>query len=531
MGGEFSERSLQICKDFLQTAVIIDDRFLTQPQTSPVALANVPGRKNKPIIQVERKTDTSRGALNANSLVKSFATHGIICGTLNFSEYIQDSIAFLNIAKRADIVIIDWEMEEEKNGKHALGLISNLLNDDLLSPQTFRLISIYTGAEDLSLISESIQKHLKDVHSVEVDVQDQGLHLRYHSITIIICAKDEHGIPDHFKTSVVDEQALPDRLISCFSQSIHGILPNTALAALTAIRHSTHKLLALFDKDLDYAFLTHRASLPKPDDASSHLETLIAEEIESILSSYGCIGSNASFKEIKNWILENFNITHKFTCTDGILDRNTIINCLKTGIHKNKISIKGGKNKLYKKFSHLLCGNADKAIKSDIGLSKLSVFKTRYKNSLPHLTAGVILQQQKDKSLWVCIQPKCDSVRLEKKSKNFPLLPIKIGVGGENTATLPRLRDCDNDLFCNILIHPRHCRSVEFKSARKDQGQVFPKCVKGHWIFLTNESIQFQFVAELKNEISQNILNDFASTTARVGTNPSEWLRQSGLEK
>jgi hypothetical protein len=531
VGCEFSERSLQVCKDFLQTAVIIDDRFLSQPQTTPVALANVPGRRNRPKIRAEGKTDTNRGALNANRLIKSFAIHGIICGTLNFKEYKQDSIAFLKIAKRADIVIIDWEMEEEKNGKHALGLISNLLKDDLLSPQRFRLISIYTGAEDLSSISESTQKHLKDVHSVEVVVRDQGLHLKYHSITIIICAKDEHGIPAHFRTSVVDEQELPDRLISCFSQSIHGILPNTALAALTAIRHSTHKLLALFDKDLDYAFLTHRASLPKPDDASSHLETLIAEEMQSILSSYGCVGSNASFKTINNWLSEKYNITHQFTCTDGTLDRNTIVSCLKMGIQNNIISLKGGKNKLYKRFSHLLCGDANTAIKSDIRLSKLSVLKTRYKNSLPHLTAGVILQQQKDKSLWVCIQPKCDSVRLEKKSKKFPLLPIKIGAGGDNTATLPRLRDCDNDLFCNILIHPKHCRSVEFKSARKDQNQVFPKCVKGHWIFLTKESIQFQFVAELKNEISQNILNDFASTTARVGTNPSEWLRKSGLER
>lgn len=327
----------------------------------------------------------------------------------------------------------------------------------------------------------------------------------------------------------MDECGLPEKLVACFSENISGILPNTVLSALTAIRHSTHRLLSLFNRNLDYAYLTHRASLPKPDDAASHLEILIAEEIKSILSSYDCIGSNASFPEIKKWVFEKYKKEHQFICPDGTLDRNTISNCLKVGNNKNKIQIKGGKNKLYQKFSHLLSGDAAISFTCDLDLSRLSVLKTRYKNSAPYLTTGVVLQQQKDKSLWVCIQPKCDSVRLERRSRKFPLLPILPGVGGEST--LPKLRDEDIENFCHIPIHPQNCRSIEFKSARADQNQIYPKRIKGEWIYLSTEKLRFQFIAELKDEIAQNILNDFAATTARVGTNPSEWLRKSGLEK
>jgi len=93
------------------------------------------------------------------------------------------------------------------------------------------------------------------------------------------------------------------------------------------------------------------------------------------------------------------------------------------------------------------------------------------------------------------------------------------------------LRDGDRDKFCHIQIHPQYCRSIEFASARVDHSQIYPKSVKGKWIFLTNEKQRFQFIAELKDEIAQNILNEFAAKTARVGINPSEWLRKNGSEK
>jgi hypothetical protein len=270
--------------------------------------------------------------------------------------------------------------------------------------------------------------------------------------------------------------------------------------------------------------------LPKPDDATIHLETFIAEEIKSILYSYDCIGSNASFSEIKKWILENYQKEHKFTCPSGTLSRETILNCLKVGSQNTDIqNFTGGKKKVYQKFSHLLSGDEKTSSTCDLDLSRLSVLKTRYQNSSPCLTMGIVLQQLKGRTLWLCIQPKCDSIRLKGESNKFPLLPILPGIGGE--ATLPMLGDNDTEKFCHILVHPQHCRTIEFKSAKADKSQIYPQRLNGKWIFLSTEKLRFQFIAELKDEIAQKILNDFAATTARVGTNPSQWLRKSGLEK
>ena len=187
------------------------------------------------------------------------------------------------------------------------------------------------------------------------------------------------------------------------------------------------------------------------------------------------------------------------------------------------------KKKLYQHFSSLLTKDEKILSTCDLDLSRLSVLKTRYQNSPPRLTMGVVLQQIKNKTLWVCIQPKCDSVRLENKSRKFPLLPIQPGRGGEST--LPKLGDDDTKTFCHILVHPQHCRTVEFESARVDESQIYPQRCKDKWIFLSTGKLRFRFIAELKDEIAQGILNDFAATTARVGTNPSEWLRKKGKEK
>jgi len=524
---EFTERSLQVCREFLQTAVIIDDRAFQKPLTTAPKVAEEPGRGEQQPKETHKASSKNERYIDTQKLIKSFADHGIICSALEFTAFNENSNAFIKTATLADIAIIDWEMEKEKSGDNALKLISFLLKDDFSNPQRFRLVTIYTGHEDLDGISKKILSHIKKTHQREPDIEKDGLRLVYQSIVISIYAKDPRGIPKNFQCNAVDEGGLPERLVACFSESISGILPNTALSAITAIRQSTHRLISLFNKNLDYAYLTHRASLPKPDDAAIHLETFIAEEIKSILSSYDCIGSNASFSVIRKWLLEKYQKEHQFICLDGTLNRDTVLNCLKVGNQNNNIQIKGGKNQLYQKFSHLLSGDEKISSTCDIDFSKLSVLKTRYQNRPPHLTMGIVLQQLKDKSLWACIQPRCDSVRLKGESSKFPLLPILPGIGGE--LTLPKLCDDDTEAFCHILVHPQHCRSIGFKSAKADKSQIYPQRSKDKWIFLSTEKLRFQFIAELKEEVAQNILNVFAATTARVATNPSEWLRKSGL--
>jgi len=529
----FSERSVQICRDFLQTAVIIDDRAFKKPFSTQPTIIQKPTRGDRKVQEIQKSSPKEERCLNTQDLIESFADKGIVCSALEFTDYDNISASFINIAKLADIVIIDWEMENERTGENALKLISSLIENDFFNPQRFRLVTIYTGYEDLSDISQKLAKHIKKNHDQDLDVEQNGLRLINGTISISIFAKSHSVIPEHFRTNVANERALPEKIIRSFSESISGILPNTALSAITAIRHSTHHLLAKFNKNLDYAFLTHRASSPKPDDTVHHLETFIAEEIKSILYSYNCVGQNASFSEIKKWFFEKYHRNYIFNHPDGTeLKREDILDILKKGSEKATLTnlSKSKKKKLYLHFTKLIVGDETPSSAFDLELSRLSVLKTRYQNSSPYLTAGIVLQQISNKTLWLCIQPKCDSVRLEGESCKFPLLPIVSGIGKKSAlkATLPKLCDESTDNFYHIIIHPQNCRTIEFKSAKKDKSQINPKRLKDKWIFLSTEKLRFQFISELKEEITQNILNDFAATTARVGTNPSEWLRKSG---
>ena len=544
MSLEFSERSLQVCRDFLQTAVIIDDRFQFQPQTMPEALKAVPGRNRDPqIIRAVRKADVYGGALNANLLINSFAAHGIICGVLNFKEYKIDSIAFLKTAKRADIAIIDWEMEEGKKGENALNLISELLHDDLLSPQRFRLISIYTGAEDLSYISEAVQNHLKDIHSVQLDVQDQGLHLRYHSITITIFAKDKRGIPDHFKKSVVNEQELPDRLISCFSQSVNGLLPNTALAALTALRNNSHKLLGRFHSRLDAAYLSHKIMSNPPDDAEKQLVQLIVSHISGILEEHN-VADQANYSATESWLKEQCDLGIQFRNRIHIKKDNghakeQLLKLLKRGL--TKASLNKGNKSFYKQISKLkhettkavlseltaiFAKKSDEAESLDRELSYMLSCKTYYKSSTPKLEPGTILkhvQESGAEGYLICIQPACDCTRIPKKGRKFLFLPL-IPSSAKFDICIPKEPPdalnlkVDDKAYSVSLLHFAPPKASEPIRAVRQGNQ---------WVFTTPEpSASYEWIATLKQELVLRLAHNYGKNVSRVGITESEWQRR-----
>ncbi len=544
MDCEFSERSLQVCRDFLQTAVIIDDRFHFQSQAKPEVLAAVPGRKSKPqVIRETKKVDVNEGALDTNSLINSFAAHGIICGALNFKNYKEDSIPFLKAAKRADIAIIDWEMEEEKTGEYALMLISELLRDDLSSPQRFRLICIYTRSEDLSSISEAIQNHLQEIHSVQLEAQDQGLLLRYQSITITICAKDEHGIPDHFKQSVVDEQKLPDRLISCFSQSVNGLLPNTALAALTALRNNSHKLLGQFSSRLDAAYLSHKIMSTPPDNAEKQLVQLIVSHISDILEERN-VASQANYSAAESWL--------NAQCDSGIQFRNRIhikkdndhakdqlLKLLKRGLAKaslkkdNKLFYKQiGKLKhetaksVLSELTSIFAINPDGAEGLDRDLSYMLSCKTFYESSIPKLEPGIILKKVEEsgaENYFICIQPACDCIRISKEGRNFLFLPLALSSDkfdicipkGPSDALNLKVNDKSYSIITLHFAPPKAFAPIQAVS----QGDK--------WVFVTPKpSITYEWIATLKRELVLRLAHNYGKNVSRVGITESEWQRR-----
>jgi hypothetical protein len=537
----FSERSIEVSRNFLQTAVIIDDRFHFKSNAEPKHLPVTPGRKKHTIVNVESKKPGTEGTLDAPGIIKSFAKHGIICGTLRFQEFQNDEDAFIKTAQRADIAIVDWEMEEEKTGQHALGLISRLLENDLKSPQRFRLISIYTGAEDLSSISETTLAYLKDNHSAIFSCSERGLNLHYQSVTIRIFAKDKHGLPNHFLSSVVGIHELPEKLIHCFSESVAGILPNTALASLSALRDNSHKLLGQFSRRLDAAYLSHKVMSNPPDDAEHQLVSLLISNIAGILEEHD-VANEAGYSAIEGWIDDQ--------CKNGVQYRKKLkikkdnkhakeqlLKLLKKGLAN--ASLHKGNRTFYEKISKIK-HERSKTVLSEItacfstipespeeldrDLAYMMACKSSFTGAEPSLESGSILRGIGDGTYFICIQPACDCLRIRAKGRNFIFLPMlqnnsafDISIPLKGNIPLNLKFDCKAYSVCTYHFKPN-----------KASQPIIAKYIDGKWLFSNTSSspIQFEWITTLNKELVLRLAHNFGKNISRVGTTESEWQRR-----
>ena len=544
MTSRFSERSLKVCSEFLQTAVIIDDKLNLTPLSKPEILRFTPKRNQKIVTftGVSTKSATTERGLDAQALTKSFADHGIICAALDFTDFEKDSNAFLKTAKRADIVIIDWEMEKENPGQNALKIISRLLSDDLRLPQRFRLISIYIATPDLSLITDSIHDYIKQNHNLIFDKNDKELRLRYHSITIIIYAKGKHGIPDNFKESVVNIEELPAKLISSFSQSVNGLLPNTALAALTALRNNSHKLIAQFPSRLDAAYLSHKIMSGPPEEAERQLVQLIVSHIQGILEEDN-VASQANYSATESWLEEQDNLGFKFRKRIHINKNNAnakkqLLKLLKDGVSDAKID---KKNKLfYKQISNLkheknksvlseitaiFAKKPEEAMSLDRDLSYMFSCKTFYEHSTPKLESGTILSCTNAGTInyLICIQPACDCVRIPKAGRNFLFLPLLLNQETFDICIADRQSDA---ITLKVNDKAFEIRTLNF-APHKAHEPIHAIKVNKQWTFTNGTSEEFKWIATLKGELVLRLAHSYGKNVSRVGTTESEWQRRS----
>ena len=80
----------------------------------------------------------------------------------------------------------------------------------------------------------------------------------------------------------VPESDLATRTIREFSRLASGLLQGIVLRGIANLRKNNRRILSRFRKDLDMAFLTHRALL-LPDEAFGQIIPLVTEELQAVL--------------------------------------------------------------------------------------------------------------------------------------------------------------------------------------------------------------------------------------------------------
>lgn len=539
----FFETSKEIANEFLQSIVFIDDKAFV-------------------------KEGSNHHEFDAKQITRVFANSRKVCAVYN-PETLADIDNLALLAKKTDVTVLDWQInikeeetgngeedaeEDDPRGPHTRKIIREILSDPLTGKGSLKLILIYTGEIDLPGITDDI---LNDLQGLAIEGLTKGDCSVYtENIKILVVAKssndDERDEPKfkhnpELNNKVISYNELPDFVLTQFTEMTAGLLSNFVLRSLTVIRANTFRLIKLYRKDLDPSFLAHRLLLPNPDNSKEHLVEILSHSIEALLN-YNETGKVTSTGNIKQWI-DSKEFSHKIPIEknkeiliNGVFIKNWIkssfLEACKTqwvlNEHSNAQNTPDNKFKkvekdLFRKASELFIDKESQDVDSEFSILTHHKSNLKQPSIYPNLTLGVLIKQlpkrikKKDtqEKYFLCIQAKCDSVRISSIRK-FMFLPLE---RVEDKAKFHFVIE-DQSEFVRLVIKKEtfELRTIKFQPNRKNQ-VVSANKYKENYYFKSIHGERFKWLADLKDAHAQREVNNFASKVSRVGLDESEWLR------
>jgi hypothetical protein len=530
----FEKRSIAVATRFLQSAVILDDQGYPEEKLKDV-ISKIPlptpytaGEFAEDELPSSAVVSATHGnnPIPTKTIVHAFAKQGIVCAILDPEEDPE-----LCLTLHPDITILDWYIRD-KTGERARSLLRQLIKHERgRFPHQVRLVLIYTTEQNLLDIREKLSELLKGIDNDTTPQEFGETGLTWEEWHFIVLAKPGTAVAENLSECEIDYKDLPDRVIREFTRAVGGLLPNVAIEGLAAVRRNTHRLLQRFSSDLDPAYLTHRALLPHPPDSEEHLVALLGSELTAILEDEG-VGIISGADGLREWI-ETRNIKfplrigHDNLCLE-LQDSSELTSLLSEGIALNpyvaapsldESSREELVERVRRKLTKLL-GGPSKI--SDAQFAELTIFRPHYGSVAPHLTLGTILwDQDKDEdSYWLCIQPRCDSVRLD-ASRPFLFVPLN----RNSIFDVCKSRGEEKPLR---LLRERKPYCVATYRFRPDKtGVVRARLQEEVYVFVTSSRKKLHYIGQLRDEIAQDIAHKIASRLSRVGVERSEWQRLS----
>jgi hypothetical protein len=542
----FALQSKSISDDFIQNVIFIDDEAF------------------------KKDLNSSANDLDPAALTHAFARHHKICAVYNPKAKTEISdLAF--VAKKADIAVLDWrinlkdvsvqpENEEDDDdnidprGQHTIKILKEVLSVGDIGHDGLKLVLVYTGEIDLAAITTEIFTELNNPKYKK----DTDFKISSEYTTIIVIGKP--ALEKQFKHNpellkqIVSYELLPDFITNEFAKMTSGLVSNMALNAISTLRKNTARILKIYNKQIDPAFLAHRALLPNPEDAGDLLKDSIISSFSSILD-YHNVTDNCSIKQIKDWIGQysfsekEIKLLKQQVKISGADLKNWqakgYLNFLKEAMQKQFPAIAVTDDAILKLFGNMkdslrfFTPDDYVSLNSNEKFSILTHHKSSYSDSSykPKLSLGTIVKGAKTNQYWICIQQKCDSVRIQSnESRKFLFLPLEVIPDGKTFHFLEQ-RGAD---FIRLKVdyHTHNLRTIRFEAthnemvfARKfgtNPNYVFkPLYSKGHKKFDAKTDEMFQWVFDLKDAHAQKVANQFAAQLARVGLDESEWMRRA----
>jgi len=530
----FTELSQEVAEKFLHTIVFVDDQAGFTERERPKKLEK-PGRRGGQGKDAQESSDErNTHELDAKKVIDVFASKEMVCSVLKPDEDEDPLGIAIKAAKRADVLILDWQIYGD-DGEKAMAIIGDMITSDLSENPRLRLMIVYTGEPNIDAISEK----LKEKHCGDFNKSDGGFAFSQGHLRIVIFAKDGASVPDEYGDRVISIDDLSGRVIDEFAKITAGLVSNVALGSLAVLRDNTHHIMGRLGPEMDPPYLAHRALLPNPGDAMNHVVDIIASEFHSLLDTYE-VGEKANLRVIKAWVdmksREGTSFEAEVANNDSEpVSLEHICEWQRVGIEKSdwfgRLSNKKQGN-IYRKLTQTFCAEGVDATELYYRFAMFTSLKNRYGRSerRPILTLGTIIKSESSESsnesgkFWLCVQPRCDSVRI-RGARNFFFLTLEV-VDGDKKFDIV-LEDKENK-FKKLRIHYKIYESAnfEFVPDGSEEQVIRAKEENEKFVFHTTDKTRFEWVSELKSEHAQRIANDFAAKLSRVGLDESEWLRR-----
>lgn len=560
----YDEFSTKSAEQYLQTVVLIDDRIYESKSGSVVSRLKAPPTMQRksalktiaPTLSQGRKDDEQDetpekpGEVSFQDVQNSFAKKRIICAlyqpkkNASFGE--QSEV--YNLCSAADVVIVDWDLDGD-DGKNATILVGTLVEQSQMEiPQQLRLILIYTLEVNLRSVAdkifEDLVKRLAD-DKVDADPQSEGLVITTDNARVVILGKRPNPSFLQYSNFIVPEKDLAERTITEFSQLASGLLQGIVLRGFAKLRENNRRILTRFRKELDIAFLTHRALL-LPNESFGQIIPLLTNELHAVLDDtlgVSPLGTGATTEKILNdWCDKHWKKSPNTKLKIGIgadgLEFVRDVFCNGPAIKKDYSGVrdsqipglidKGDKappkwrEKGYDKLTEYLLGDSG-AEHSNEMLGALMSQREIYGDAQKALHLGVIIREVvNNKRFLLCLQPVCDSVRMGGKPRTFVFSILN------ETKVGDRLTHCVIDMSGNVirLEYKPQVTSVYVSEFESKTDTVLANLDKSsRFIFKDKKNIEYEWIAELKTEHAQRAAEQFGRDISRVGLTESEWLR------
>ena len=476
-GRSFDEIQLAAAKRFLHTAVVIDDRLVTDespagdvdggergrpqhveevvgllelpegalppaPPDAPPgpapgaaprdALSAAPTAATDEPVRPEARAGEGKGddadpattQINVKLLADGFADFGLTCGILKpeGENFVVERI--VAVASRADIVVLDWFLAEN-SGARAREALKALITARGAGRQ---LIAIYTTQRRLGAIADELREHLGVDDQDSADERDE-LVLDLGGIRIVLLNKGGVAALSTERSTQVSERELPALLVRRFTEMTSGLVPAVALNALGATRENAHRLLERLGATLDVGFGGHLLRLEHLEDGEQHLIDAMAGEVRAVIDDDAGVRAAAGEEGVAAWLdarAASSALSAPLDVIEELLEVN-VGDPNADGAFRNKHGKEQGL-KSEEEYSRLLAppGGEGEARRSDADFAMLMSLRHRAPGAvIPTFRLGAILREDAQEGrYWLCVQPVCDAVRLRDVTR-FPLLRLE----------------------------------------------------------------------------------------------------------